>query len=139
MNRNDFQKISNLRVKEAKTLLDRRFFCGSYYLLGYAVECALKACIARNTDKFDFPPNPKQVRNIYTHDIETLLRASGLEQEREIEIKNNPGFEANWSTVKDWKEDSRYKNDIDELTSKDFYSAVTARKNGVLSWLKKYW
>jgi hypothetical protein len=139
MNRNDFQKISKLRVKEAKALLDKRFFSGAYYLLGYAVECAFKACIARNTDEFDFPPNPKQVRNIYTHDLETLLRASGLEHELENEIKKNPGFEAKWTTVKDWKEDSRYKNDIDELKSKDFYSAVTAGENGVLSWLKKYW
>jgi hypothetical protein len=87
MNRNDFQKISKLRVKEAKALLDKRFFSGAYYLLGYAVECAFKACIARNTDEFDFPPNPKQVRNIYTHDLETLLRASGLEHELENEIK----------------------------------------------------
>jgi hypothetical protein len=47
MNRNDFQKISRLRVKEAKALLDNGYPAGAYYLMGYAVECALKACIAK--------------------------------------------------------------------------------------------
>jgi len=136
MNRNDFQKISRLRVREAKALLDKRLFSGAYYLLGYAVECAFKACIARNTDKYDFPPNPRQVNKIYTHDLEALLKASGLEHELENEMKKNPELERNWSTVKDWKEDSRYKYDIYKLTSRDFYSAVIARKNGVLTWLK---
>lgn len=28
---------------------------GAYYLAGYAVECALKSCIARRTQEHDFP------------------------------------------------------------------------------------
>ena len=55
MNRNDFQKISRLRVKEAKALLDNGYPAGAYYLMGYAVECALKACIAKQTKRYDFP------------------------------------------------------------------------------------
>jgi hypothetical protein len=47
MNRNDLQNLSRLREKEAKVLLDNGCFAGAYYLLGYAVECALKACIAK--------------------------------------------------------------------------------------------
>ena len=55
MNRYDLQKLSRLRVREAKVLLDNKCYEGAYYLLGYAVECALKACIARQTKAFDFP------------------------------------------------------------------------------------
>ena len=37
MNRNDFQQLAEIRVKEAKVLLDNQCFDGAYYLLGYAV------------------------------------------------------------------------------------------------------
>ena len=70
---------------------------------------------------------------------EALLKVSGLEQDLESEMKKNPDLERNWSTVNDWKEDSRYKYDISELISRDFYAAVTKRKNGVLTWLRKHW
>jgi len=43
MNRDDFQLLSKLRVAEAKALLDAGLYTGSRYLMGYAVECALKA------------------------------------------------------------------------------------------------
>ena len=53
MNRKDFQRLSALRLKEAKALLG--YFHGAYYLTGYAAECALKACIAKRTQKYNFP------------------------------------------------------------------------------------
>ncbi len=137
MNRYDFQRISMLRAKEARVLLDNGYYSGAYYLLGYAVECAFKACIARMTKKYDFPP--KEINQIYTHKLDTLLKSSGLKHKLEKEIIDNRYLEANWSIVKDWSEQSRYSNYIDELTIRDFYSAVMARKNGVLAWLKKYW
>lgn len=138
MNRDDFQRISRLRVREAKALLDKAFYSGAYYLLGYAVECALKACIAKQTKKHDFP-DKNTVRESYTHDLEKLLRVAGLATFLDDEMKNNSQFKINWTIVKDWKEDSRYNYRIDEKIVRDFYSAVTARKNGVLTWLKKYW
>jgi HEPN domain-containing protein len=49
MNRADFHKLAEIRIKEARVLLDRKCYAGAYYLAGYAVECALKACIARKT------------------------------------------------------------------------------------------
>lgn len=138
MNRNDFQNISKLRVKEAKTLIDKGFYSGAFYLLGYAVECAFKACIASKTKEYDFP-DKKLVNQSYTHDLETLLRLSGLEHRLESEIKQNSALDINWTIVKDWSEDSRYIFDISKVRVDNFYSAVTAGKHGVLSWLKKYW
>ncbi|GAH77172.1 unnamed protein product, partial [marine sediment metagenome] len=70
---------------------------------------------------------------------ETLLRLSGLEHRLESEIKQNSALDINWTIVKDWSEDSRYIFDISKVRADNFYSAVTARKHGVLSWLKKYW
>ena len=47
LNRDNLQRVSDLRAEEARLLLDNGHYPGAYYLLGYAVECALKACIAK--------------------------------------------------------------------------------------------
>jgi hypothetical protein len=59
MNRNDFQQLADVRIDEALALLGQGKFDGAYYLAGYAVECGLKACIARLTSQDDYPPKPK--------------------------------------------------------------------------------
>jgi HEPN domain-containing protein len=46
MHRNDLMRLSRLRIREARVLLEAGEFPGAYYLAGYAVECALKACVA---------------------------------------------------------------------------------------------
>ena len=77
MNSSDLQKLASLRIKEAKTLLDNDRYEGAYYLAGYAVECALKACIAKKTKRFDFPD--KELANkSYTHKLEALVGQSGM-------------------------------------------------------------
>ena len=48
MNRTDLQQPALTRLAEAKALLAAGFPAGAYYLAGYAVECALKACIAKD-------------------------------------------------------------------------------------------
>jgi len=88
MNRNDFQQLSELRLKEAKALLAAGFSEGAYYLAGYAVECALKACIARKTQEFDFPEK-KRVNDSHTHDLGKLLVLAGLSEDLQL------GFTAN--------------------------------------------
>jgi HEPN domain-containing protein len=138
MNRDDLQRISRLRVKEARVLFKNGYFSGAYYLLGYAVECALKACIAKQIKRYDFPDR-KLINDSYSHELEKLLSVSGLKAELQEEIRSNPKLEVNWAIVKDWSVQSRYSTDISETTARDFYSAVTTRKDGVLSWLKKWW
>jgi HEPN domain-containing protein len=138
MNRYDLQKLSRLRVREAKVLLDNKCYNGAYYLLGYAVECALKACIARQTKAFDFPDR-KLINDIYTHDLEKLLNASGLKADHQNECRANPSFQLHWTIVKDWSEQSRYMDQVSKQKAKDFRSALVSRKNGVLPWLQKRW
>ena len=57
----------------------------------------------------------------------------------EKDTKLNPTLEINWSIVKDWKEDARYKLTITDVEAKDLYSACTNSKNCVLSWIKTKW
>ena len=139
MNRNDFQRISRLRVKEAKVLLDNGYPAGAYYLLGYAVECALKACIAKQTKRYDFPPKPSSVNGFYKHDLKELISHAKLKGKFEHEIKANPIFAGYWNIVAVWSEQFRYSDSISMSKARDLYKACTTRKNGVLSWLKKWW
>ena len=57
MNRTDLQQLADVRIAEAHALLTLAvpMSDGAYYLAGYAVECALKACIAKTVNQHDFP------------------------------------------------------------------------------------
>jgi len=130
--RKDFRTLTELRISEAKILLSNRKEHGAYYLAGYAVECALKACIAKKTKRFQFPPKADEVRKVYSHRLEELVEAAGLKDQRDRELKSNSSFAANWNTVKDWTEESRYKTT--GLNGRDMYNAVTD-VHGVLPWI----
>lgn len=138
MNRSDLQILADLRIVDAKILLDESRFSGAYYLLGYAVECALKACIAKQIKEHDFP-DKQLVFDSYTHNLEKLLRISGAKHMFDSLIKTNQFFEVNWNIVKDWTEGSRYDNNVSEVKARDLLNAVTDETNGVLTWLKTVW
>ena len=134
--RREFQKLADLRVQEAAVLLHNREMQGAYYLAGYAIECALKACIAKETKRHDFPPKPEDVRDVYTHDLKKLLRLAGLDKQLENDMQGNPALAINWGVVKDWDEKSRYV--VSGLNGKDMHRAVTG-PDGVLTWIKQRW
>lgn len=138
MNRVVLQRISSIRVREANTLPKAGHFAGAYYLVGYGVECALKACVARQVQRYDFP-DKKLANEAFTHALEKLVRVSGLYQTLERDIRASPILELNWTIVKDWSETSRYELGTTEAQARDLYSACTARKNGILSWIKGRW
>jgi len=138
LNRIDLQKTSQLRRSDARTLLSAKRYAGAYYLIGYAVECALKSCIAKQIKRHDFP-DKKLVMDAHTHDLERLVRLAGLRQHLEKEFKKNAVFELNWTVAKDWSARKRYDPDISEAQAKDLYSACVARKHGILAWIKRRW
>ena len=138
VDRLQLQGLTKLRQREARVLLSNGLYAGAYYLIGYAVECSLKACIAKQTKKHDFPDKDRTNKS-YTHDLEKLLGLSSLDIALNEDMKLNRGLQNNWLVVKDWKEDARYKLTITALEAKDIYSACTSIKNGVLPWIKKQW
>ena len=108
MNRAAFQELARTRLEDARVLLENARFAGSYYVAGYAIECALKACIAKKTQQYDFPPDRKEVEKIYVHDIKKLMGAAGLRSELDGNMDSDGTFSDNWAVVKDWDEHSRY-------------------------------
>lgn len=65
LNRSHFQRVSLGRLREARTIFEKRRYAGAFYIAGYAVECALKACIAKRIQARTFPPKPNEVRDGY--------------------------------------------------------------------------
>lgn len=77
VSRTEFQQLSQTRQKEAETLLAAGHFAGAYYLIGYAVECALKACIAKQFLHHTVPDR-KLLQGFFVHDLGQLLSLSAL-------------------------------------------------------------
>jgi len=137
MNRTDLQKLSNMRIREAKVLFAAGEYSGAYYLAGYAIECALKACFAKGVKRYDFPAKGSADK-VFTHDLATLVKHADLSAELEAERKANPKFSTYWAEVADWSEASRYsgwtKNQAESLLD-----AILTRKDGVMPWIKQRW
>ena len=102
----DLEKIATARIKDAEVLLNARRYDGSIYLCGYAVEIALKAQICKTLGWSGYPSNKRDFENYQsfkTHNLDVLLRLSGIEQKIKVELF------AEWSSVAAWDPEIRYK------------------------------
>jgi hypothetical protein len=139
VHRADLEQLADWRIAEAQALLTlpAPLPDGAYYLAGYAVECALKACIARGYGAEEWPEK-QFVADCHTHDILKLVRLAGLEGVRKVDAAANPNLGTNWGIVKDWSEQDRYeRHSLAE--AQRFYEAITHATDGVLPWIKARW
>src|SRR3954464_11536908 len=123
MNRTDLRELATIRLREARVLLDANEAAGAYYLSGYAVECGLKACIARGTARFEFP-DKKRVNQAHTHNLTELVNLAGLAPNLRAESTANPKFDVHWGVVKDWSEEKRYSRTITIGHARDLFIAI---------------
>ena len=137
MKRRDFQQLASIRLREANALLAAGHWEGAYYLGGYVVECALKACIARRTERHEFP-DKHRAQSSHTHRIKDLIRVAGIEEDLEAASKTDLQFAANWQAVEAWSEQSRYEPRT-ESDATNLLFALKEKKHGVLRWLKEHW
>jgi HEPN domain-containing protein len=109
VNRSDFQRLARIRLREARVLLGERCYEGAYYLGGYAVECALKACIAKKTRRYDFPDRDA-INKYYVHNLERLALVAG--PHLAAELGSTKGVKENWAFVAqmDTRESLRIQN-----------------------------
>jgi len=129
--------LALIRLKEARVLLRTRNYDGAYYLSGYVVECALKACIAKHTRRSEFPDKKTAVAS-HTHRLEDLIGVARLSEEFLKEVRANLAFETNWNVAKDWSEHSRYERHSSE-NAQNMFSAVSDKKHGVFKWIRQHW
>ena len=137
MNRKDLQELANIRMREARALYRAGEFSGAYYLIGYAVECGLKACIAKKFKRYDFP-DKRGVNDAHTHNLKTLCVLAMLDGPRVQLEQADPLFERNWSLTITWSEEGRYKV-FDKQKCQDLMDAIMERSHGVMPWIKRHW
>jgi HEPN domain-containing protein len=121
ISRKDLRSIARGRLRDAQVLLQARRFDGSFYLCGYAIELALKARISRTLGWPGFPESVhdfKGLQSVKTHDLEVLLRFSGVEAR--VKAKHL----ADWSVVLGWNPETRYQA-IGRSTAKQAADMVT--------------
>ena len=137
MNRSELQVLSLIRIAEAKVLQELGMPGGAYYLAGYALECALKARIAKRTRRHDFP-DKKTVDASHTHSLRELMKLADLDLLRRQQAVSDPVFSRNWDLVQEWSEQSRYRRyALDD--SRTLIEAISSRRHGVLPWIKRHW
>ena len=113
LNKTDLQRLADDRVLDAASTSRKPSSPlgggRARYLSGYAVECALKACIAKRTSLHDFP-DKTVVQKSHTHNLAELLDLAGLRLQLQLAVTPaaNPALGINWQSVKDWSERARY-------------------------------
>jgi hypothetical protein len=138
MNRFELQQLSDARIQDARVLVEAHRWTGAYYLVGYSVECALKACAARRFREHEVP-DKTVVNDFYTHRLDRLLGISDIQTELEARIRSDIAFRANWHTVRDWNETTRYDLSTTETQARNLLNAISETNNGVQPWLKAWW
>ncbi len=140
--RAEWQQLAEDRIEDARAHLvpGVNRWSAAYYLIGYAVECGLKACLLAQVEKNSgiIYSERKFLSDAWTHDPERLLVLAGLRSARNAEYATNPAFESNWSVVKDWNEQSRYLQKT-QTEAQKLFDAVTDTQNGVMQWIRARW
>ena len=144
MTRTEWQQLAGVRLDDAEALLDAGRWSAAYYLVGYAVECGLKACVlalVAGRPEIIFRDR-KFSERCWTHDLEALVAAADLKAARDADATANPALGANWQIVKDWSEKDRYQQ-WSEPQARRLYAAVAGGAagagDGVLPWIKNHW
>lgn len=120
----DLRHVAKARLRDAQVLVRARRFDGAFYLCGYSVELALKARICRTLKWAGFPQTGSEftgLGSVKTHDLEILLRFSGIEDR----IKRK--YLSEWSVVLNWNPEKRYQS-IGQSTPQQAADMLTSAK-----------
>lgn len=107
----------------------------AYYLAGYAIECALKAWIAKQTPRHGFPDKDRANR-AHQHRFTELLALIADRDRFDTELRGDPRLEDDWSNVQSWSPASRYQLHAgSRIEVRDMLKSV----EGILKCLSRYW
>ena len=136
----EWRRTAESRLRDAALLLKGRRWSAAYYLAGYAIECALKACIVARVKKHVevIFQDRRFSEKCWTHDFEELFRLAELEAQWNVGRAANVDLKQNWEVVKNWREMARYQRKS-RLEAEELYQAITDPANGVLPWIRNHW
>jgi hypothetical protein len=140
--RAQWQQLAEDRILDAQAQLEPAAarWSAAYYLVGYAVECGLKACILARLAAHPevIFADKKFSQDAWTHDIEKLVALADLKALRDADAASNQALKTNWQLVKDWKETARYDRRT-QSQAQSLYDAITDPNDGVMTWIKLHW
>ena len=131
----DLQTISKIRLKTVELLMKGRDWDAAAYMMGYSLECTLKAVICKTLHLTGYPNSKDKISQFFrTHEFDVLLTLSGME---DLFGYNGVGF-SNWSGfTQEYKGQwTAMRYDLgswDEAKIKRVYTNLTEKKNGILS------
>lgn len=131
-----FEAIARDELDSARIMLEKRKWKQAHYHAGVAVETALKARIMRH-ERMNVWPSRSTRPELYTHNLERLLRLCGLEAsfDEALLSEDCPEYVAAWMIVKDWHINMRYHvvEAFPQALSEDVVNA--ADNSGLVLWL----
>jgi HEPN domain-containing protein len=137
LTKSDLERLAKVRLDDALYLLEANRSSSAYYLAGYAVELALKACIAKLMEP-NVIPDKGFINAIYTHRLDSLLSTAGLRPSFDVEAKADSLFASHWTIVNNWSEESRYEV-WDSVSAVTLLGAINEPNHGVFQWVKRHW
>ena len=137
LRRIDLQRMSKAKLEAAEVLARAGKHSNAYYLAGYSVEFALKACIARLISA-DTLPEKGLIVETHSHDFGKLMGLAGLRAELTAAERTSPSFAANWGICCEWSPNDRY-NERSAFETNDLLRSINDSRDGVLTWISRYW
>ncbi len=140
----DLKKITKSRLKSVKILIPSGDYEGAVYMMGYVLECALKALICKRLNLSKYPDEKGEIAKFFkTHKFDPLLILSGLSNT--FSLNGDLAKAQNWSDFTKYYPDDwpimRYENhsNWDEVMVKAMYTNLIDSKHGILTVIKKRW
>jgi hypothetical protein len=138
--RAEWQQLAEDRILDAQALFAAGRWSGAFYLIGYALECGLKACVLARVGA-----HPEVVyedrrfsSDAWTHDIERLVVLADIKTARDADAAANAALYQNWQWVKDWSEESRYEQN-GQPEAQRLINAVIDPNDRVMRWIRVRW
>lgn len=137
----ELREIAKSRLKASEILMKHNDYDGAAYIMGYALECGLKAVICKRLNLSQYPDKNgnKDKESIFkTHNLDILLTLSGLEND--FSLTSPARRSENWSDATKWTTDLRYApiGTRKKLDVQRMHQALTELPDGVLTWITKH-
>lgn len=133
----DLQAAAESKLEAGMVLAGAKKWSNAYYLAGYSVEMALKACVSKQISS-DTIPDKKLIQDVYTHELVKLIGLAGLRKQLKDRSDADSVFAANWAICSEWGPEARYK-DKSAAETTFLLHAISDNSHGVLPWIKTYW
>lgn len=137
----DFKDIAKKRLKTVDILMQNQEWGISAYMMGFVLECVLKASACKALNLATYPEikktkNEKIVNYFRTHSFDMLLVVSGNSDIFDLSgegASSWSGFTQEYTKIGSWTE-IRYEvlSQFNENVVKSLYNFLTAEPNGII-------